>query len=575
MNETKSLTTYPARRWMLIFIFIITALLLVWRAVYLQVQNKDFLRNHGDARSLRVVTIPAHRGVITDRNNESLAISTPVDSIWANPKRALKNMDSLGELAQFLKLDSDSLIQTLQERSNREFVYLKRHISPDQALAISALDVDGINLQREYKRYYPAGDVAAHLIGFTDIDDSGQEGIELAYDQWLKGVPGEKRVLKDRLGRTVQNIESIQSSSPGRSLALSIDRRVQYLAYRELKRAIEKYNARSGSIVILDSKLGEVIALVVQPSFNPNNRTWARSEYFRNRVVTDVFEPGSTLKPFTVATALVSGMYKPETIIETRPGFLKVNNHVIEDVSNLGTIDVTGVIKKSSNVGASKISLSLGPKPLWELYRDVGFGIQTSSGYPGESPGILSSYTTWSELELATIAFGHGIAVTSLQLAQAYSVIANYGILKPVSFLKVNEEEQGVRVLPEVVAKQVLAMLESAVNQGGTGQRANIPLYRVAGKTGTSHKATAGGYAENKYLSLFAGIAPVSEPRLVMIVSIDEPQGQVHFGGQVAAPVFSTVMEGALRILDIAPDDLHSIEKKMLMAYKNGSNQFR
>ncbi len=575
MNETKSLTTYPARRWMLIFIFIITALLLVWRAVYLQVQNKDFLRNHGDARSLRVVTIPAHRGVITDRNNESLAISTPVDSIWANPKRALKNMDSLGELAQFLKLDSDSLIQTLQERSNREFVYLKRHISPDQALAISALDVDGINLQREYKRYYPAGDVAAHLIGFTDIDDSGQEGIELAYDQWLKGVPGEKRVLKDRLGRTVQNIESIQSSSPGRSLALSIDRRVQYLAYRELKRAIEKYNARSGSIVILDSKLGEIIALVVQPSFNPNNRTWARSEYFRNRVVTDVFEPGSTLKPFTVATALVSGMYKPETIIETRPGFLKVNNHVIEDVSNLGTIDVTGVIKKSSNVGASKISLSLGPKPLWELYRDVGFGIQTSSGYPGESPGILSSYTTWSELELATIAFGHGIAVTSLQLAQAYSVIANYGILKPVSFLKVNEEEQGVRVLPEVVAKQVLAMLESAVNQGGTGQRANIPLYRVAGKTGTSHKATAGGYAENKYLSLFAGIAPVSEPRLVMIVSIDEPQGQVHFGGQVAAPVFSTVMEGALRILDIAPDDLHSIEKKMLMAYKNGSNQFR
>jgi len=575
MNETKSLITYPARRWMLIFIFIITALLLVWRAVYLQVQNKDFLRNHGDARSLRVVTIPAHRGVITDRNNESLAISTPVDSIWANPKRALKNLDSLGELAQFLKLDSDSLIQTLQERSNREFVYLKRHISPDQALAVSALDVDGINLQREYKRYYPAGDVAAHLIGFTNIDDSGQEGIELAYDQWLKGVPGEKRVLKDRLGRTVQNIESLQSSSPGRSLALSIDRRVQYLAYRELKRAIEKHNARSGSIIILDSKLGEVIALVVQPSFNPNNRTWTRSAYFRNRVVTDVFEPGSTLKPFTVAAGLVSGMYQPETIIETRPGFLKVSNHVIEDVSNLGTIDVTGVIKKSSNVGASKISLSLGPKPLWKLYRDVGFGIQTSSGYPGESPGILSSYTTWSELELATIAFGHGIAVTSLQLAQAYSVIANYGILKPVSFLKVDEEEQGVRVLPEEVAKQVLAMLESAVHQGGTGQKANIPLYRVAGKTGTSHKATAGGYAENKYLSLFAGIAPVSEPRLVMIVSIDEPQGQVHFGGQVAAPVFSTVMEGALRILDIAPDDLLSIEKKMLMADKNGSNQYR
>ena len=575
MNETKLLITYPARRWMLIFIFIIAAVLLVWRAVYLQVLNNDFLRNHGDARSLRVVTIPAHRGVITDRNNESLAISTPVDSIWANPKQALNNLDSLGELAQFLNLDSDHLIQMLQERSNREFVYLKRHVSPDQARAVSALEIDGINLQREYKRYYPAGEVAAHLIGFTNIDDTGQEGIELAYDQWLKGVPGQKRVLKDRLGRTVQNIESIQSSSPGRSLRLSIDRRVQYLAYRELKRAIAKYNARSGSIILLDSRLGEVIALVAQPSFNPNNRTWIRSEYFRNRVVTDVFEPGSTLKPFTIAAALMSGMYKPETIIETKLGFLKVNNHVIKDVSNFGTLDVTGVIKKSSNVGASKISLSLGPKPLWELYRDVGFGIQTGSGYPGESLGILSNYTAWTELDLATIAFGHGIAVTGLQLARAYSVIANYGILKPVSFLKVDEEEPGVRVLPEVAAKQVLSMLETAVQVGGTGQKAKIPLYRVAGKTGTSHKAVAGGYAGNRYLSLFAGIAPVSEPRLVMIVVIDEPRGQEHFGGLVAAPIFSTVMQGALRILNIAPDDLPSIEKKMLMADKHGNNRFR
>lgn len=564
---------YPFRRGLIVSLFVIASCLLIWRAFHLQILNKDFLRNHGDARALRVVKIPAHRGMITDRNNEPLAISTPVDSIWAIPKQVLENPGQIPQLASAVGMEPDLLMQILKERIGREFVYLKRHVSPDQAETVNELGIYGIYLQREFKRYYPSGEVTAHMVGFTNVDDTGQEGIELAFDHWLKGVPGEKRVLKDRLGRVVSDIESIQSSSPGKDLALSIDRRVQYLAYRELATAVEYYRARSGSLVLLDANTGEVIALVVQPSYNPNNRTGLRSDHFRNRAITDVFEPGSTLKPFTIAAGLMSGLYDLDTVIDTKPGYLKVSNHVIRDISNYGPLDLTGILQKSSNVGAGKIGLSIGPKPLWQIIRDVGFGEQTGSGFPGESPGMLSNYTNWTELDLASIAFGHGMAVTALQLAQAYSVIASDGILRPVTFLKTESNVEGKRVLPADITAKIRVMLEKVVVSGGTGQKANVPMYRVAGKTGTAHKSTSSGYAEDRYLSLFAGMAPARDPQLVLVVIIDEPQGGEHFGGLVAAPVFAKVMQGALRILDIAPDNLPAAETSMLMADRQAVTQ--
>lgn len=556
MKAQETITIYPFRRRLIVFIFVLAAGVLVWRGLYLQILNKDFLLKEGNARSLRVVTIPAHRGMITDRNNEPLAISTPVDSVWATPRQVLQNPDLIPELASLLGMQPTALLQMLTERIGREFVYLRRHVHPDVAQAVNALGIYGIYLQQEFRRYYPAGEVTAHLVGFTNVDDSGQEGIELAYDNWLKGVSGEKRVLKDRLGRTIRDVESIRPSNPGNTMALSIDRRVQYLAYRELAAAVKQFNARSGTLVLMDSTTGEVIAMVVHPSYNPNNRSGLRSEHFRNRALTDIFEPGSTLKPFTAAAALTSGLYDTETIIDTRPGSLRVSNHLIRDISNFGELDITGIIQKSSNVGASKIGLALGPEPLWHLLRTVGFGDLTGTGFPGESPGMLANYTNWRELDLASISFGHGLAVTAVQLAQAYAVLAADGILRPVSLLKTEADVPGERVIAADVSRKVRGMLESVVGPGGTGQRANVPFYHVAGKTGTAHKAESGGYAENRYMSLFAGMAPASNPKLVLVVIIDEPTSGQHFGGQVAAPVFSGVMQGALRILDIAPDNL-------------------
>ena len=558
--------SYPIRRWFILTLFLFGMFVLIWRAVDLQIVNKDFYRDHGDARSLRVVSIPAHRGNILDRNGEPLAISTPVESVWARPRKVMEQPDKLTVLANALAIDSNKLTQTLERRIGREFVYLKRHVTPDQATAISALEISGVHLQREYKRYYPAGEVAAHLIGFTNIDDKGQEGIELAYDHWLRGTPGSKRVLKDRIGQVVQDIESIEVSESGKSINLSIDRRVQYLAYRELKSAVALHKARSATLVMLDANTLEVLAMAVQPSYNPNNRSGLKSERYRNRVVTDVFEPGSTLKPFTVISALMSGLYTRDSIIETNPGSLKVGNHTITDIKNYGAIDLTNVIRKSSNVGSGKLALSLGSEKLWTMLSDVGFGQSTGSGYPGESAGLFNNYHVWSDVDLATIAFGHGIAVTTLQLAQAYSVIATGGILRSVSLHKVDEVAEGKRVLPKGVVLQVRKMMEAVAEEGGSGLRAAIKGYRVAGKTGTAHKAARGGYAEDRYLSLFAGMAPASDPRLVLVVVIDEPSGGRHFGGQVAAPVFSNVMEGALRVLNIPPDDLPSLKSQTILA---------
>ena len=566
MRGQEKVQVYTARRWFLLGLFSIGMAVLMWRVFDLQIRDREVLRSQGDARALRIVEVPAHRGVITDRNGEPLAISTPVESIWATPKKVLADPARLSALAHTLGIGKNELIQSLQDRIGREFVYLKRQVSPDEAAAVEALEIPGVHLQREYKRYYPSGEVTAHLIGFTNVDDSGQEGIELAYDDWLRGEPGSKQVLKDRLGHVVRNIESISAPVAGKPLTLSIDRRIQYLAYRELKAVVNLNKARSGTLVMLDAGTGEIMAMAVQPSYNPNNRGGLKGSLYRNRAVTDVFEPGSTMKPFTITMALMSGLYTLDSRIDTNPGYFRVSNHTIRDMHNYGVIDLTHVITNSSNVGAAKIALSLGAKNLWNIQTAVGFGEPTGSGFPGESGGLLNDYKAWSELDLASVAFGHSIAVTTLQLAQAYSIIAADGVLHPISLLKVDGPVSGQRVLPADTIAKVKGMMETVVREGGTGLKAAVMGYRVAGKTGTAHKATRGGYAEDRYSSLFAGIAPVVNSRLVMVVVIDEPTGSEHFGGKVAAPVFSKVMEGALRILNIPPDDLPSLEKRLIVA---------
>lgn len=571
MKQGQKIVTYPARRWLMLVVFVSVSFSLLWRAFDLHIRNQEFLQDHGDARSLRTVSISAHRGVITDRNGEPLAVSTPVQSVWARPNQLLQSRESLSELASLLEMDTSSLQELLKSRRHRKFVYLRRQTTPRLAAAIEKLDLPGVYMEKEYKRFYPSGEITSHLVGFTNVDDHGQEGLELAFDDWLQGSAGSKRVLKDLLGRIVADVESIKPARPGKSLTLSIDRRIQYLAYRELKEAVMHHKARAGMLVMLDAKTGEVMAMVNQPSYNPNNRSGLKSDNFRNRAITDVFEPGSSLKPFTIAAALESGLYNHSSRIATSPGQLRVSDHTIKDQKDYGVLDLTNILKKSSNVGASKIALSLGPEPIWQVYANIGFGQSTGSGFPGESSGLLNAYTNWSEVELATMSFGHGIAVSAIQLAQAYSVLANQGVLRPISFQKVEDDVPGRKVMPPWVAKSVNLMLETVAQEGGTGLRAAIKGYRVAGKTGTAHKAVAGGYAEDRYMSVFAGMAPVSKPRLVMVVVIDEPQGGEHYGGLVAGPVFSEVMQGALRIMNIAPDDMPSIESRIMVATSEGA----
>lgn len=566
MSPRDAIPVFPWRRIVVLALVLGAVGLLTWRAVYLQVVTRDFLRYQGDARHLRVVAIPAHRGMITDRGGEPLAISTPVHSVWANPQELGMQRGQLGRLARELGLEMDALQRLLAERATREFVYLKRQVNPDVAARVMELAIPGVFLQREYKRYYPAGEVAAHVVGFTDIDDTGREGIELAYDDWLSGEPGAKRVIKDRLGRIVEDVESIRPARPGKDLALSIDRRVQYLAYRELKQAMAEHDARSGSLVVLDVTTGEVLAMVNQPSYNSNNRRRVRGERLRNRAVTDVFEPGSTVKPFTVAAALTSGQYHPHSPVDTAPGFLRVGPDLVRDMHDYGALDLSGVITKSSNVGAAKIALSLEPEHLWRTFTDLGFGQVTGSGFPGEASGLLADYHRWYPIERATLSFGYGLSVTPLQLAQAYGVLAADGVRRPVSFLRLDAPPPATRVLPVRAARELRAMLETVIGPEGTGQQAAVTGYRVAGKTGTVHKSTAGGYADDRYVSVFAGFAPATRPRLAAVVMINEPGAGKHFGGQVAAPVFARVMAGSLRLLAVPPDDLPEPHHPVRMA---------
>jgi cell division protein FtsI (penicillin-binding protein 3) len=526
---TQGLVRFPVWRARLVLAALAAGFaLLGGRALYLQALETEFLQGKGDARYSRLIEVPATRGRIVDRRGDALAISTPVKSIWAIPGDVELSAAQRRKLAALLGLESRELQKKLDE-SARDFVYLKRQVSPDTADAIAALGLKGIYQHREFRRYYPGGEVTAHLVGFTGVDDAGQEGVELAFQSQLAGTPGTRRVLKDRLGRIVED------------------------AFGALQAAVDQHRAKAGALIAVDVRSGEVLALVNVPSFNPNNRARLTGAQLRNRVITDLFEPGSTLKPFTIAAALESGAATPATVVATAPGTLTLAHHTIRDVHPAAAMSVAQILQKSSNVGSAKLALALPPETLWHLYQSVGFGQPPQLEFPGAAGGKLRHYRTWRPIEQATMAYGHGISVSLAQLAHAYTVFARDGELVSLTLVKRGVQAGGEKVISPDTARAVRSMLELAVQPGGTGPRARIMGWRVAGKTGTAHKLDHGGYAADKYLSSFVGLAPASAPRLVVAVMIDEPLGQ-YYGGAVAAPVFATVMQGALRMLAVPHD---------------------
>ncbi len=563
--------SYRWRSSLVLALVLLGAVGLVARAVELQLLDHGFLASQGDARSMRVAKIAAHRGAITDRNGEPLAVSTPVDSVWVNPQELNDNIDQLPKLAKALKEDQQSLVRRITSNLDREFLYLERHMPPEQAARIKALGIPGVYLLREYRRYYPAGEVSGHVVGFTTIDDKGQEGLELGFDQLLNGEDGAKRVIQDMQGRYVENVESIRAPRPGRDLVTSIDLRIQYLAYRELKAAMQEYRARAGSAIVIDVDTGEVLAMVNQPSYNPNDREQLKAGLYRNRAATDIFEPGSSVKPFIVAAALASGQYHEDSVVDTSPGFLKVGNKMEEDEHNFGVIDLATILAKSSNVGIAKVALSLQPEQIWSTLTALGLGQVTGSGYPGESAGMLTHYSHWRPIGIATMSHGYALSVTPLQLAHAYATIGAGGLKRPISFERITGPVPGERVLDAKVCTSLIAMMEHVVEKGGTATRASLIGYRVSGKTGTAFKSIAGGYSTDKIMAVFAGLVPASHPKLATVVVIDEPSrdvqegGTLAQGGSVAAPVFASVMSGALRLLDIAPDDLQNVPAATLV----------
>jgi len=551
------------RLWLIAFLMVLIAGGIVAKLVSLYVVDQAFLQSQGDARTLRTTLIPVHRGIIRDRNGEPLAVSAPVATVWANPKEADLQHEKLGALAKLLEMPRADLIQRLKKFRSKQFLYLKRQLTPELASKVDALSIPGINVDREYKRYYPAAEVATHLVGFTNVDGEGQEGLELAFNDWLRGEPGKKLVLKDRLGRTIKHIKSLEEPDPGEDLQLSIDLRVQYMAYRELKAAVRSHRADGGSVVVLDARSGEVLAMVNRPSYNPNDRGRLKPAALRNRAMTDVFEPGSPMKPITVAAALMSGKYTPESVIDTAPGYIRIKGHTIRDHRNYGDLDLERVIQKSSNVGATKLALSMHFDSVRRLMANMGLGESTGSGFPGERTGTLPYIAEKRVVERATMSYGYGLAITPLQLARAYTAFANGGVIRSVSLLKQEQPDEGLRVMPEEVSRQVLEMMESVISTAGSGRRAAVDGYRVAGKTGTVHKLGRAGYIDDQYVSVFAGVAPVQNPEIVVVVMVDNPKGQEYYGGEVAAPVFSRVTGGALRLLNVAPDNWPQEEGKV------------
>lgn len=554
---------------------------LLLRAVQLQVFQHEFLRSQGDQRHQRTVSIPAHRGDLTDRNGEPLAISTPIHSVTGIPEELMESRERILEVARVIDVDGEALLARVEKAASRksEFVYLARHVNPDVAESVRALRVPGVSLMREYRRYYPTANASAHVVGFTDIDDRGREGMEMAYDEWLSGKPGLRRVIRDLNGRQIEGIGTLREAEAGRDLALSIDKQLQFFADRALTEAIEEHKAESASLVVLDVVTGEVLAMANYPAYNPNRVSERTGAKQRNRSITDVFEPGSTMKPFTIAAALMSGKFQTDDIVYTSPGAYRIGKYEVRDSSDYGWLDLGGIIKKSSNVGVSKVATQLEPTQMWSVFDQLGFGHPTGSAFPGEVAGYFNHPTLWHHVEQATLSYGYGISVSALQLARAYAAIANDGVMPQISFVKVGSVDEGQQVIPRDIAAQLRVMLEAAVSDEGTGKFARIPGYRVAGKTGTSHRAQKGGYAEDRYVSVFAGFAPASNPRFAAVVVVHDPTGGQHYGGQVAAPVFSSVMANTLRLQDVEPDNVaderlraKALEQQILKLQEGGAS---
>ncbi|KAB0487493.1 peptidoglycan synthetase FtsI [Pseudomonas reinekei] len=531
-----------------------------WRIIDLQVVDRDFLKGQGDARSVRHIPIPAHRGLITDRNGEPLAVSTPVTTLWANAKEMQLAKEKWPALAAALGQDPKALAERLEAQANKEFIYLVRGLTPEQGQSVLDLKVPGVYGIEEFRRFYPAGEVTAHMVGFTDIDDHGREGVELAYDEWLAGVPGKRQVIKDRRGRLIKDVQVTKNAKAGKPLALSIDLRLQYLANRELRNAIIENGAKAGSLVIMDVKTGEILAMVNQPTYNPNNRRNLQPAMMRNRAMIDVFEPGSTMKAISMSAAIETGRWKPTDTVEVYPGSLQIGKYTIKDVSKTEgpVLDLTGILINSSNVGMSKIAFDIGGETIFRLAQKVGLGQDTGLGFPGERVGNLPNYREWRKAETATLSYGYGVSVTAIQLVHAFSALANNGRLAPLTLIKTDKAPQTTQVLPEAVAKTMQTMLQQVIEAPRGVFRAQVPAYHVGGKSGTARKTSVGtkGYAENSYRSLFAGFGPMSDPRYAIVVVIDEPTKAGYFGGLVSAPVFSRVMSGTLRLMNVTPDNL-------------------
>lgn len=555
-NDKVTSATAIWRYYAFLAVLCLVVFTLLGRAVHLHIFEQSFLSGQGDARSIRHERLDAHRGTITDRHGEPLAISAAVETIYANPSKVKLDSGGYSALAMALGVNKRWLKRRLESNRSKQFVYLKRKASPHEAQQVIKLDFDGIYSRREYKRFYPAGEVASHVVGFADIDEQGQEGIELAYNDWLNGQEGKKRVLKNRSGQVIKDLGIVELAKSGKDISLSLDMRLQYLAYRELKAAVDTHRARSGTIVMLDIETGEVLAMVNQPSFNPNNRHNLNVAHLRNRAITDLFEPGSTMKLVTLAAALESDKYTLDSRLETDPGFLRIGGRSIRDHRNYGRLSLLDVMAKSSNVGTSKVALDLGPEVLWDTFYAVGLGQGTGIGFPGESIGQLPDPFSMRPIELAAMSYGYGVSTTALQLAQAYMVLGNGGNKHTLSLIKKVGQESSVNAISEQVSGDLLKAMHAVVEKGGTGTRAQVPLYSVGGKTGTVHTVGRHGYNSDEYKALFAGVAPAKKPELAVVVVIDAPSGAEYYGGEVAAPVFSRVIDGAMRILDVEPDDI-------------------
>lgn len=576
MNRSRVGVSKPAL-WRLVFVafclFVLSGLL-ISRLVVLQVIDRDrgvgFLQQQGALRSVRTAEIPAYRGLVTDRRGQPLAVSTPVVSIWANPQQ-LRDSADVVQLATTMGQTPEALAERINLYSDKQFMYLARHQTPDQARAILDLGVPGVRGEREYRRFYPAGEVVSQLVGLTNVDGEGIAGVELAYNEWLRGQTGKKRYLKDLHGDAIRNIGVIEQARSGKSLALSIDLRLQYLQHRVLQRAMVETGAAAGAAVTLDARTGEILAMTNHPVFNPNSREGFDYAATRNRVVTDVFEPGSTMKPLTLVAALESGEYTIESLIDTSPGRVRVGRKVLPDPRNYGEISVSRVIEKSSQVGVTKMAQQMGHEPILEVFQRFGLGEPSSIGFPGERSGVLPNRQRWSDIEKVTLAFGYGLTATPLQLAHAYAVFANEGSQVPLTLLKRTEGESVPtrQVISPEIAGQVLEVLNRVTGSEGTAQKARVDGFRVGGKTGTVHKVGDAGYLDDKYVALFVGVAPIEDPRFVTAVVVDQPKGDNYGGGAAAAPIYSAITDGVLRLHNALPAESH--EARQLVGLGGGA----